>query len=363
MKTIPLLWSLFTLILVACSNRGAILAAEEPVVGARGATPRLAATRDGKRDRDIRCGLHDQAGNHWFGTTGDGVYRYDGKDFTHFTIEDGLTSNTVWSILEDRKGRIWFGTDAGLSRWDGTSIREIPIDAAIRSTVLSLTAPVFTLAEQTDVWSMLEDKAGTIWFGTGEGLLCLKDEILFPFLNSINRAQNPSGLRLKMVDAMLEDRQGNLWFASGMPPGLEGLCRFDGTVVTQFNPGGEKWIRSVIEDSQGTLWLGTRSRGVWRYDGKTFSQVSEQPGLGMPLLVDRSGNIWFNGESYQRKTTKWTGVWRYDGKTYRYFSTKDGLRDFCVWSMFEDRDGDLWVGARNMGLFRFDGTSFTCFSE
>ena len=56
-----------------------------------------------------------------------------------------------------------------------------------------------------------------------------------------------------MVESILEDRQGNILFASGMPPAMEGLRRFDGTSLTRFNPGGEEWIRSVIEGRDGVI--------------------------------------------------------------------------------------------------------------
>ena len=136
-----------------------------------------------------------------------------------------------------------------------------------------------------------------------------------------------------------------------------------GPRITRFKPGGEQWIRTLIEDPKGILWMGTRHQGVWRYDGNAFSRFLEQPDLGMPLLVDRSGNIWFSGMEDRNGLENKTGIWRYDGKTFRNFSTKEGMGKFGVWCMIEDRDGNIWVGTRNTGLYRYDGKSFTCFSE
>ncbi len=318
-------------------------------------------TQGSNQYAEIRCGLLDKTGSLWFGTTGEGVYRYDGKGFTQYTLQNGLDSNIVWSILEDKKGGIWFGTDTGLSRWDGKSIRRVPFTSTLGLSLPALPSLDQTLPAQTAVWSMLEDKRGTLWFGTSDGVYCGQDGAFAPFLER-DKVQNPSGLRLKMVDDILEDRRGHIWFASGMPPGMEGLCRFDGTSLTDFKPGGAKWIRTVVEDPRGVLWLGTRSQGVWRYDGKTFSRFADQQGLGSPLLVDRSGDIWFGGEEHKGLENR-TGIWRYDGKTFRNFSTKEGLGKFGVWCMVEDRDGNIWIGTRNTGLYRYDGRSFTCFSE
>ena len=74
--------------------------------------------------------LHDSKGNYWFRTDGAGAFRYDGKNFTQFTKNDGLCSNTVNDIKEDDAGNIWFicmqayqpemTNDGGLCMWDGS---------------------------------------------------------------------------------------------------------------------------------------------------------------------------------------------------------------------------------------------------
>src|SRR5687767_12034866 len=109
----------FIAFLASCGGQGK---AQLPI-----AHPKLITTQASGPSDNVHCGLLDNAGNLWFGTTGDGVYRYDGKSFTNYTTDNGLSSNAVWSILEDRTGNIWFGTDSGLSRYDGKSIASIPI--------------------------------------------------------------------------------------------------------------------------------------------------------------------------------------------------------------------------------------------
>ena len=79
-------------------------------------------TQDGLVDNEVRTLLEDQGGTLWFGTNG-GVSRYDGATFTAFTTQDGLVDNEVRTLLEDRAGNLWFGTDNGISRFapEGTS--------------------------------------------------------------------------------------------------------------------------------------------------------------------------------------------------------------------------------------------------
>ena len=86
---------------------------------------KIVKTQGSGQADNIHCGLQDKAGNMWFGTTGEGVYRYDGKSFSNFTEKDGLSSNNVWSVLEDKTGNLWFGTrNVGLCRYDGKSFTD-----------------------------------------------------------------------------------------------------------------------------------------------------------------------------------------------------------------------------------------------
>ena len=306
------------------------------------------------KDDNIRCGLQDKAGNLWFGTSGEGVYRYDGKSFTNFTTKDGLGNNIVWSILEDKTGKIWLGTDNGLCQYDGKNFTPVPI-------VVTSGSNSFNPSGKNAVLSMLQDKSGKIWLGTENGLYCYDGKGFTLFLD--NKAiLNDSSLHLKGVNYIVEAKNGNMWFASGMR-GREGICRYDGQSVTNFKPGGDVWIRTMMEDKNGNMWFGTRSNGMWRYDGKTYSNFTEKQGLGLSIssvtsiAEDKAGNIWFGVE------TRMAGVWCYDGRSFKTFTTKDGLVNNSIWYIIEDRDGNIWVGSRNNGLSRYDGKSFTPFTE
>jgi len=66
-------------------------------------------------------------GNIWFGTEG-GVFKYNGTSFTHFTENEGLISNNVRCVIEDKNGNLWFGTDKGVSKYDGKSFRQFTVN-------------------------------------------------------------------------------------------------------------------------------------------------------------------------------------------------------------------------------------------
>lgn len=332
--------------------------------------PTLRKTQGTNQYANTHCGLMDKAGNLWFGTTGEGVYRYDGKQFTQFLKEDGLSSNTVWSMLADRAGNIWFGTNTGLCRYNGKTFASVPIVVMNRSFLLANTISINSPSAQNEVWSMMQDKQGKLWFGTSEGVYCYDGTSFTRFLDDGNII-NKDGLQLKMVNCMLEDRQGNIWFGSGMPPGMEGLCRFDGKSLTRFKPGGDGWIRYLLEDRAGTIWIGGRQQGVWRFDGKTYTQFMKGGNANaIASLEDKDGHIWFSGGENKNGFGGDGGIWRYDGKGlptgqagFTNFNTKNGLCDYSVWCLVEDRAGNIWAGTRNTGLYRYDGKTFTNFSD
>ncbi len=159
--------------------------------------------------------MEDQAGNLWIARDGYGVCKYDGKNFTHFTVEDGLCSNNVSQILEDAQGRFWFASlssdfpefkaDGGLARLDGETMAQF-------SEVPGL--------HQNDVYTLYADPDGKVWIGaTGLGAYRYED----PDFTLFSQSNRPDLTENFGIQSILADRQKNLWFGfSG------GLFRFDG---------------------------------------------------------------------------------------------------------------------------------------
>jgi ligand-binding sensor domain-containing protein len=316
---------------------------------------KLIKTQGSNENDNVRCGLQDKAGNLWFGTTGDGVYRYDGKLFFNYTVKNGLNSNTVWSILEDKKGNIWIGTDYGICRFDGKSFTKISLTN--EDSFYPSNSNI-----KNDVWCMMQDKKGVIWFGTYDNVYCYDGSAFSRFLDNDSIINNDN-IKLTGVQCIFEDKNGNIWFGSGMPPGEEGVCYYDGKNLTHSKPNGDSWIRYIIEDKDGKIWFGGRSRGNFYYDGKTFTIFAEKIGIGNSILSDKSGNIWFTGAEGNNSYENKDGIWCYNGKTFTNYSTKEGMSTNFVHCMIEDRDGNIWIGTRNTGLYKYDGKTFTNFSE
>jgi ligand-binding sensor domain-containing protein len=333
--------------------------------------PKLTITQGANKGGNIHCGILDKAGNLWFGTTGEGVYKYDGKSFIQYTVKDGLSDNTVNSILEDKAGNIWFSTDNGASRYDGKKFIKISI-FQITGPGLNPDNPFGNQDQENSVWNILEDKAGKFWFGTTAGMFRydaqLNGEIgpgkPFSRFSQDDGVINNSGAPVVNVESMLEDKSGNVWFGGRTS---KGVFRFDGKSITQLKPDSEKWFWPVLEDSSGNIWLSNWS-GVCRFDGKSFVNFSIKNGLCNGnitcIIEDKNHKIWFGSDD--------GGICRFDarlngevgpGKSFQKFGTAEGLPKDGVWCMVEDKAGNIWVGTRNFGLYRYDGKMFTKFSE
>jgi ligand-binding sensor domain-containing protein len=328
--------------------------------------PKLIKSQGSSEFDNVQCGLQDKDGNLWFGTTREGVYRYDGKSFTQFTVNDGLAHHTVLSILEDKAGKIWFGTGDGICYFDEKKFTALQIPDSITVEKTPDTTSYNNTYVNDEVWSMMQDSKGIIWFGTKKGVYCYDGNLFSRFLDK-DDVLNKDGLRLKMVSSILEDKNGMIWFGSGMPPGMEGLCRYDGKSVTGFKPKGNGWVRRIIEEEKGNLLLVTRHAGVCRYDGKTVTNITEQAGIDngsvWSLLKDKAGTLWIGTELGSGQLGEDGGLWRLDGKSATKFTTKDGLCHNGVSCIIEDKAGNIWIGTRNVGLCRYDGKTFTNFTE
>ncbi len=124
-------------------------------------------------NKDVRivAGMEDKDGNLWFGSVSEGLFKYDGKLFVHFGIEQGLNSNRIYSVLQDKTGNVWVGTNKGLNRLDGNKFVSIPIALSYNNSSQLNNVYISTPTENT-VWSMMQDRNGIIWFGTDDGVYC-----------------------------------------------------------------------------------------------------------------------------------------------------------------------------------------------
>ncbi|MFA6152100.1 MAG: two-component regulator propeller domain-containing protein [Chitinophagaceae bacterium] len=299
----------------------------------------------------VRCGLKDKTGNIWFGTTGKGLFRYNGKYFTNFTTKNGLCNNTVYSILEDTFGKLWFGTSAGVSIYDGKTFASFTIP---QSDSIS-NSPSNNVFSPNMVVSILQDKRGNIWFGTfGYGVYCYDGTTFTNFLSN-QGAKQSDGLYHNVIQCMLEDKSGAIWFGS-MTHG--GVSRYDGKGFTYFTTKDglcDNQIFYTLEDRGGNIWFGTRDGAVCRYNGKFFTSFPMSNNCVSVIFEDKNENLWFGCD---RGT-----LCRYDGKSFTNFTTKESKNNNRIWTIVEDNNGAIWFGSRRGDLSLYDGKSFINLSD
>ncbi len=319
------------------------------------------------RFETVRSILEDSKGNYWFGSWNEGVCRFDGKSFTYFTMEDGLTDNQIRSIHEDRNGVVWFEGGFGISGFDGERI----------------ITPTHRNYSSKDDWQL---GTGDLWFKEDGGLgptdleaqpgVYRYDGKSFTYLAYPVPADR-TPVSAYATTGIAKGKSGRLWFAT-----YTAVFGYDGesfTIIDDKSLGlneGTGWlhVRCVLEDSKGRLWIGNNGIGVILRDGHAATQFTQEKGLGklgphggraMPqpgdvtdgspslhrvfsIGEDRAGNIWFGTVEH--------GAWRYDGKSLRNYTAEDGLTSKDIMGIYTDRHGDLWLAGN--GVFKFNGASF-----
>jgi ligand-binding sensor domain-containing protein len=215
---------------------------------------------------NVHCSLQDKAGNLWFGTTGDGVYKYDGKLFTQFTVKNGLNSNSVNHMLEDKDGKIWIGTAAGLVLYDGKTFTEIQIP--LPKNLPPNKNPYYRNSHA--VYSIMQAKSGKLWFATIDGVYIYDGVSFTPFVVNENAGGYLSSNN--NVEYILEDKAGNFWFGGR---GNEGVYRYDGKSITNLKPDGDNWAWPVLQDKNGNIWFSNWS-GAYRYNGRSFTVLQKR---------------------------------------------------------------------------------------
>jgi ligand-binding sensor domain-containing protein len=313
--------------------------------------------------------FQDKQDNYWFGSNEKGVYKFDRKRITHFTKEDGLCSDGVWGIQEDKAGNIYFDTQEGVSKFDGQQFTTLDV---IESTTSS------------NDWKL---KPGDLWFRMGwnkNGPYRYDGESLyqleFPktdladefYLKYPNASYNPYG-----IYTMYRDSKGSVWFGTASL----GACRFDGKSIswlyerqlTETPGGGDFGIRSIIEDKNGYFWFcnpryryeilptGSGSNETSQIDYNRKAGVGKSGGHNendlpyfMSIAEDNDGDLWM--------VTYNDGVWRNNGKELIHYPIEDDEKEVLLFSIYRDNQGILWLGTHNAGVYKFNGNTFEKFN-
>ncbi len=280
----------------------------------------------------------DCEGYIWFAAHDNGVCRFDGDAFQHFTTQEGLIHDHVSCIQKDRQGRLWFGTLNGVCWYDGVGFHYLADDGIAGC----------------EVRSIYEDRQGRIWFG-GISTVGYYDGTAFHDLTPLYLEQYqqplPPDFPLNNCVGIAQDPQGHLWF------GFKDLIRFDGESFHRYEADeGFPRIRagySVGQDHTGKVWIGRKGRGLlYFYDNNTFQSVKEGLNCWLRRITcDRDGRMWFGTMA---------GAFYQDDDGFSRFTAADGLPHSSVTAVFHDREDHFWFATWN-GVGRYDAHSITVF--
>ena len=328
----------------------------------------------------------DSEGYLWFATWDNGVSRFDGDEFQHFTKQEGLVHNRVYFIQKDSQNRLWFGTLNGVCWYDGANFHHLEDEGIVGRAVQSI----------------YEDREGRIWCG-GHRTLGYYDGTVFHDLIPLylqDYEHPPCPEWSNKCRGIAQDPEGQMWF------GFNYLIRFDGTSFHRyeekegFPPG--KTSYAVGQDSTGHVWIGHREyeNKLWHYANGTFESVQVDLGGRLrKIQCDWEGRVWFctsegmlyqDGEGFSRFTSAdglphpavkavlldrehqywfatWGGIGLYDAHSISVFDLSAELSRGSseISQIVQDRRGDIWVGYAapflnrlEKSLFRFDGEHF-----
>jgi signal transduction histidine kinase/ligand-binding sensor domain-containing protein len=310
--------------------------------------------------------VQDRAGFLWVGT-GNGLFRYDGARFQRFGVEDGLPSPSVRCLEESPDGTLWVVTGRGLARFRRNSFQVVETGAAGRDLrALDIGAdgkvylgfdrgllvgavppgggaPEFVLAPhapQDQVNGILAEPNGDVWFSCGLQL-CLLGQ------GRVRAFDQTYGLPPEHWGIMLRDHAGDLWVRG--PQHLYVLPRGDAHFQARDRdlPQSSNTALSLVEDRQGRMLVATdrglarRIEGRWELTGTAQGLQSETVNS---ILEDREGSLWLG---------LWgSGVARWPGSSeWTNWTAADGLGNDIVWAVRRDRAGTLWLGTDH-GLLR-----------
>jgi signal transduction histidine kinase/ligand-binding sensor domain-containing protein len=280
------------------------------------------------RPSTIAAVTADSDGNVWIASRGNGIVRLSAADRhapeRRFTRNDGISSDFVPVVFEDKEHDLWAGTEDGLDRMR-------------RNDVLSLTRREGLLNDT--VTSIAAASDGAVWLGTAAGL------------ERMSGGTQAVYLRGTRILSLLTSADGQLW--AGTAHGLTQWTH--GRMVVLPQDAKFLAITSLAADATGALWFYDADKGLFRQQlGHAPEAVSNRALAGHPvtsMYSSHDGEVWFgldNGDMVS-----------YREGAYHAYSTHDGLPGGRVRGLSEGPTGELWV-ATERGLCLFTGERFNC---
>lgn len=258
--------------------------------------------------------------------------------FEHFSVDEGLSQNTVYSIAQDHQGFIWMGTQSGLNRYDGQKFKVFdhhPDDPT------SLSGRCIT--------QLLVDRDGQLWIATqGEGLNLYQAKTQ-TFTHFRHQSDDTNSISSDMIYALFQDKRGDLWVGTE-----NGLNRFIAATNSWqlYNGLPHHSVHTIAEDNLGRLWVGTaRGLSVLDSERKNFRHW-KRPDEGAGLVGNHVKALLAFGDLLYVGTPSGLSIFDLQRETFtNYRSIEDTNLPLDVDEIYADDKGRIWLASTNGAVY------------
>ena len=314
--------------------------------------------QEGLSQSSVRSIIQDKRGFMWFATV-DGLNKYDGYSLKIFRPDpnnpNSISSPFLRDVIEDRQGDFWIATNgSGLNRYNPKTgnFKRFNQDAADPNSL-----------SHDYVWALHESSKGEIWVGTDGGGLNKFNPQDNSFTQYRHNTQDPQSLSDDRVVAICEDKQGFIWCGTRngglnkLDP-VSGQCKRFQNEPGNSNSLSHNYVWCLLFDKDGFLWIGTHGGGLNRLDinSETFVHFLHQPQVVNSLCHNDVNALYQDGNGIFWIGTNGGGINQFDPvkltfKHYRHHPNRPfSISDDHIFSICEDRSGVLWFGTSVGGV-------------
>lgn len=302
--------------------------------------------------------LHETSdGTLWAGTIGNGVYTFRDGRSTNMGVHDGLPSDTALNLFEDAEKNIWIGTQSGMLRLSKTAVNTVSLPDAGEADAGTIfadsngdlwvaSAHLFQLQKgkatrfevpgvSARIRNVFRDSGGGLWIGTeGQGAIRIQG-------NKKDHYTTQTGLVSNFIRVFAQGRDGSVWIGTDWsvtrwhPDGkltnyqmVDGLCYFS--------------IRALLQDRSGDVWIGT-DHGLSRLHAGVFQRDAVTDALKEEKIwaihEDSDGGLWFG--------TRTGGLFRWRSGKLARFTAAQGLASNSIYEILEDKNENFWLSGPN----------------